>query len=337
MTTQVYRIDDENEYRKAGPTDLIALIPNAGANQLFLPKNKIETLVRSIFDKEYIHLSGPSGSAKSSVIEALAVPGNFLAVCKALGFSGVKPLKIYPVEMATFESPGELFFRRALKEGSTFDEKSPLVRALHMAEKEEEQYSVLIWLREMGRVHSSSIQGGLLNLMHKPAVIIPSGEKIDTRQIAWIADSNYQADTDSTHTLVTLDDALKRRFTCHITLDYLNGEQEIQILHEIMANRQSVVEQQELIPKIVKLGHIIRQQRLEGNLQSITPPTIYGFLAALNMADRLPHFSMQDIMSHTLLGNATLPDSKIAQTVYNEVFGLQADPEQESAVGGSWF
>ena len=49
-----------------------------------------------------------------------------------------------------------------------------------------------------------------------------------------MADSNYQAETDSVHTLVTLDDALKRRFSINLTLDYLTPEQEVEVLQHIL-------------------------------------------------------------------------------------------------------
>ena len=70
--------------------------------------------------------------------------------------------------------------------------------------------------------------------MTKGEVVLPDGAEINVREIAWIADSNYQAEQDSTHTLVTLDDALKRRFSVNLTLDYLSTEQEAMVLHHIL-------------------------------------------------------------------------------------------------------
>ena len=234
MATAVYHVTAAAEYRKAGPTDLIELLPVPGGNPLFLVKWIVEILVYGIVHQELIHLSGPTGSAKSSLIEALyRVPENFQGCCAGLGFS-YRPLKLYPIEMATFEAPGELYQRRALKDGSTYDEKSRLVAALEQAAREGRDCYHLVWLREIGRVHSSSVQGGLLNLMTKGEIVLPDGSRIDGRPISWVADSNYQAEQDSTHTLVTLDDALKRRFTINLTLGYLSAEQEVQVLHHII-------------------------------------------------------------------------------------------------------
>jgi len=234
MTSSVYPIDQPEAYRKAGPTDLIEMQPVPGGNALYLPKYFLETLVYGIFSAEFIHLSGPTGSAKSSVIEALyRVPLNFDTICDGLGHP-VKPLKVFPVEMATFEAPGELFQRRALKNGSTYDEVSILVKALEEGAGMVGEGYPLIWLREMGRVHSSSVQGGLLNLMTKSEILLPDTNQIEGRQIAWIADSNYQAERDDSHALVMLDDALNRRFSLQLNLGYLSAEQEELVLHHIL-------------------------------------------------------------------------------------------------------
>jgi MoxR-like ATPase len=69
--------------------------------------------------------------------------------------------------------------------------------------------------------------------MTKGDILLPDGSSLDVRGVAWIADSNYQAVQDGTHTLVTLDDALRRRFTVNLNLDYLAPEQEADILRRI--------------------------------------------------------------------------------------------------------
>lgn len=238
MVKKVYRVEKPEEYRIAGPTDLIELLPVPGGNSLFLMKWVIEVLVYGIVHHEMIHISGPSGSCKSSLLEALyRIPKNFEAICNGLGYR-VLPLKLYPIEMATFEAPGELFQRRALKDGSTYDEQSILVNALKNAARQIGKFYPLIWLREIGRVHSSSVQGGLLNLMTSGDIVLPDGNRIDGQGIAWTADSNYQAVSDATHTLVTLDDALNRRFTIQLTLDYLSAPEETLVLQHLVKERQ---------------------------------------------------------------------------------------------------
>ena len=233
MAYRIYHIDRPMEFRQAGTNDLIRLRPLPGRNALMVPKWLLEALAFGIADAEFIHLSGPTGTAKTTLIESLYRESeNFRHLCAGLGFA-YRPLRVYPVEMAIFEAPGELWQRRALKNGATFDEKSILIQALEDASRYAATGFPLIWLREMGRVHSASVQGGLLDLMTKSDILLPDGSSLDVRGVAWIADSNYQAVQEGTHTLVMLDDALRRRFTVNLTLDYLAPEQEADILRRI--------------------------------------------------------------------------------------------------------
>lgn len=331
MSSQVFRIHNTKEYRKAGATDLIEWLPLPGAHPLFIPKWIGEIVVYAIVHNEILHISGPTGTSKSSLLEALYLePKNFSAICAVLGFP-VLPLKLYTIEMATYETPGELYQRRALKNGTTYDEKSRLVEALKDADKCKGKCYPLLWLREMGRVHSSSIQGGLLNLITKGDIILPDGTRIDGQGISWVADSNYQAESDSTHTLVTFDDALKRRFTINLTLDYLTFEQEVQVLRHIfnlaLEKKQKI--SMELILQVVRLGNVVRRQRSEGNLLSVPPPTIWGYMAFMRAAMLLPFLSLQQVATATMLGNASLEDRKYITSVFNEVFGIQSMDKED--------
>ena len=234
MLKKVYRIEREDEFGKAGPGDLVRLLPVSGTNAIYLPKKLLLLVVYGIVNHEYIHLSGPTGTAKSSLIEALYLaPENFRVLCKELGYED-KPLRVFPCEMALFESPGELYQRRALKDGATYDERSSLVNALSDASVIKEKHYPLIWLREIGRVHATMVQGGLLNLMTKGDIVLPDFSRLSGKGIAWIADSNYQAENDSRHNLVPMDEALNRRFSMQLTMDYLPAEQEMAVLSNIV-------------------------------------------------------------------------------------------------------
>jgi hypothetical protein len=337
MSSQIFFIDKQREYQKAGPSDLIRLLPVPGANPLFLPKALIEIVAYGIVNCEITHISGQSGSAKSSLIEALYLaPFNFSLICRGLGYED-KPLRVFPIEMATYETPGELYQRRALKEGTTFDEESGLVKALMNSMVSNEQHYSLIWLREMGRVHSASVQGGLLDLMVRGEILLPNGSRVDGTKLSWVVDSNYQAESDATHTLVTLDDALKRRFTINLTMDYLSAEQEVQVLDHLCSGEQWKKIDRSLLREVVHLGQVIRRSKSEGNLLSVPPPTIYGYLAFMRMAKTLPHLSLQQVAMSTLLGNANSEDRKTASIVFNEVFGLQGNDEEDSISIGKLF
>lgn len=321
MSNSVFRIDNPEEYRKAGPEDIIELLPVPGGHPLFIIKKTLETVVTGLAKHEFIHLSGPTGSAKSSLIEALhREPRNFRLVCEALGYDAL-PIEVYPVEMVAYETPGELYERRSLKDGSTYDEKSMLVQSLEKAKKSAGKSYPVIWIREMGRVHTASVQGGLLNLMTIDDIILADGTRINGWGIAWIADSNYQAQDDSTHTLVTFDDALKRRFAINITMDYLSPEQEANVLKRIFQVQGDGHESiHAAIDKIVKLGNDIRQERTKGNLQSLPPPSIWGYMAFIRMAINLPHFSLREIAMSTMLGNASSEDREKVKSTFANAF-----------------
>jgi hypothetical protein len=340
MTRTLFRLSQPEEYRKAGPSDLIEMLPVPGHHPIFLRKADLEALTFSICTFETCHLSGPTGTAKSSLLEALdRVPANFRALCAALGFSEM-PLRLFPVEMVIYETPGELYQRRALREGTTFDEKSRLVECLEEACRLRSKAYPLIWLRELGRVHSPSVQGGLLDMMTRGDIILSDGTRINGQGISWVADSNYQAEQDATHTLVAFDDALKRRFSVNITLNYLSAEQEAQVVREILKSTspESDLSQRDgLIEKGVQLGHAVRRQKAEGNLLSVPAPTIWGYLAFLRMAVHLPHLTPQQVAMSTLLGLCSREDRKQVSAVLNEVFGLQAYDGEDPAINLNLF
>jgi len=93
----------------------------------------------------------------------------------------------------------------------------------------------------------------------------------------------------------------------------------------------------DLIAKTVRLGNVIRRHRSEGNLQSVAPPTIYGYQAFLRLAKALPQLQLQQIALSTLLGNASVEDRKLVISVFTEVFGLQADVDDDPTLGGNLF
>jgi hypothetical protein len=94
----------------------------------------------------------------------------------------------------------------------------------------------------------------------------------------------------------------------------------------------------ELIHRVVKLGNIIRKYRAEGEMQTVVPPTIYGYLTYLRMSKSLPHISPQQIALTTMLGNAGLGDRKAVVAALKQVFGLQqGEPEDGAEVGAACF
>ncbi len=112
---------------------------------------------------------------------------------------------------------------------------------------------------------------------------------------------------------------------------------ETQVLKHLVSKGELKRVEEDLIMKVVTLGQVIRRHRSEGNLQSVPPPTIYGYLAFLRMVHFLPHISLQQVAMSTLLGNACADDRKAIPTFFNEVFGLQADHGDDPTKGGGLF
>ena len=55
MATQVYPITDMEAYKKAGPQDLMELLPAAGSNKLYIKKWILEAIGYGIAHCEFIH------------------------------------------------------------------------------------------------------------------------------------------------------------------------------------------------------------------------------------------------------------------------------------------
>jgi hypothetical protein len=227
-----------------------------------------------------------------------------------------------------------LYTQRAIKDGQTYDEESELITALREAAASLKECVPLIWLREMGRVHSTSVQGGLLNLITRGIIRLPDGKFISGAGIAWVTDSNYNVEDTATHTLVTLDDALARRATVNIPFNYLLPEEEVRIIQNL-ANEGHLPQLDEaLVIKVVELGQAIRVQRSQGNVLSVAPPTLYSYFAFLRLAHALSNLSVQEVANVTLIGSASPADRERLAGVFSEVFGLRKGRRGDTLMGG---
>jgi MoxR-like ATPase len=326
---KVFQLTKQSEYRKAGPDDLIRLEPLKDAHPLCLPKNIIEDFVRGIVDHEFIHLSGPTGTAKTAMTEAMcAVPINFETICREMGFD-VKPIRLHSIPMVVFESPGELWVRRELVEGSTRTEPSIVIMALTEAEQKRQEAYHVVWFRELGRTLSPAVQSGLLDLTGKNVTFPdPTADRnIDTSGVTFLFDSNYLSP--DTHVLTPFDDALRRRPTMTIVLDYLPAEQEEAVL-EYVSNYQKRPLDREVIRQVVMLGQLIRRDRSQGQLQSVAPPTIHNFLAFLRQHQAMPQRSLTDVALKTLAA-ASPEDRGQMMSLCAHAFGVAEVYQEETA------
>jgi hypothetical protein len=299
-----------------------------------LPRKTLEIITVGISRAEMLHLHGDTGTGKTGCLEALMkVPDNWRALCEMVGIRYL-PLRIFPIEMVNFETPGELHLRRAIKNGTTYDEESSLVRAIRGGLGCKGSHYPAVWLREIGRVHSAAIQGGLLNLISRGAIPLPDGTLASGAGLAWLADSNYSSAETATHTLVTQDDALARRWTISLPFNYLSQEEEARIIHQLIESEQLPEIEEDLIVKGVYLGNEIREQRAQGELLSLAPPSLYGYFSYLRLAAALPHMPIQDVVEATLLGAAAPSDRDKALSLFSNAFGIRIESSNKTLTGG---
>ncbi|MBR9977225.1 MAG: hypothetical protein KFH87_03970 [Bacteroidetes bacterium] len=330
MQRFIFRVD-KPEYHDAGARSIIELRGAAGNNNLYIQKSKLEIFVGAIATHEAVSVSGPTGSGKTALIEALTrVPENFLPVCEALSLPP-KPVLCYPVEMNQFETGAEVYRVRSLASGNTFYEDSPLFKALEEAQPLKEKNYIVIWHRELGRCQAG-IQGALVNIITRGDIIHPDGRRYASEGISFVADSNYQDMDDGTYTLCVFDDALRRRYSVNLTLEYLPASTEILILRHLL-EREGASTDDETLSCLVKLGARIREEKRNGRLQSVPPPTIYGYLAVLRLSALLPNYELKDIGENTLLGSASVEDRRLFPALYHDVFGSDAANDADISIG----
>lgn len=330
----IHFITDKKALARAGTRDLIALEPLPGNPPIVKELWVLEVIAAGLIAGEMIHIHGETGTAKNALIEALSnVPENWEALCAHLGEKHL-PLKVYPIEMATFETISELHSRRALNQGQTYDEPSSIVKAVQEAARLIGSAYPVIWLREIGRTPTASVQGGLLNLMTKGLILIDGDKMISGANIAWLADSNYHTDDSSTHILVVQDDALQRRWTVNLMFDYLTPEQDIEILRFHKQHGFLPDVSDECITQVVKLGASIRERRKTGALASLAPPTLYGYAAFLRAFHRHPRLNKQEIAEATLAGSATVKDLEDVRGLFAEAFAVTFDEKRRSGMLG---
>jgi hypothetical protein len=91
-----------------------------------------------------------------------------------------------------------------------------------------------------------------------------------------------------------------------------------------------------LLKKVVTLGTTIRKCQDDGNLTSLAPPTVYGYLNFIRLSKKMPQLSLPQVANLTLLGNASSEDDVSA--VLNEVFGIRDKPDDDDpTMGGDLF
>ena len=130
MRTKIYDIRDKDEYMAATPFDMIKMIPAKGNHSHYKYKYALDVVTFGICNKRSLHLSGPTGAGKSSMIEAITeVSENLELLCEYAGYE-YKPPLLYEIEMVKFDTPGECHERTIIKNRETVDVPSEIIEAL---------------------------------------------------------------------------------------------------------------------------------------------------------------------------------------------------------------
>lgn len=172
-------------------------------------------------------------------------------------------------------------------------------------------------------MQNNEVKNEILKFLERGDIQLPQGKRIDGSKIAWILDGSFREKMEAIDPESPLNDAFKRRCTINLRMDHLSSEQELLVLNQLCAEDRGKKVDNMLLEDVVHLGQVIRRNKTEGNLRSLPPPGIYGYLAFLRMAHSLPHLSLQQIAMSTLLGNAGVEDQETAMRAFNEVFGSE--------------
>ena len=314
---------EPTSYRAAGPGDLVRLEPLPGSHPPIIERQKLDLIVRGITEGARVHISGETGTAKTLTIRTLLLrEENFHNICEVLGRPR-RPLTIYSCPLARFDGPGELTFRRAIKDGTTYDEDSLILAALKAQDGQAGKTYAAVLLPELGRTQSEMIQGALVELIGDAVLLEAEGRLVHVPHVAWVADSNYAGT--GTFSLVTQDDSLRRRFDISIEMGHPAEEQECTILEHLVP--QAVPEE---VAAIVRLGSEIRAARRDGGLLSVPPPTLFGYEQFLRTRLDLPHLPPDVVAFATILGHCADEDRALAGDLLARTHGVAAGTEDEA-------
>ncbi len=343
---------DQRALHAAGTNDFVRLLPASdGEQRIVLRRRVLEVLTAAIVLREHVHVSGPTGTAKTALIEAMENPANMIAALSLLpGDVPTRPLRIHAVEMPEIETPGELWRTRELREEGTVLEDSAILKAFDRADPE--RYYEILHLRELGRNISPHVQSGLLNLLTRGPIRVPGRAPIP-RFVSAIADSNYQPGVRAGYELQPMDEAVRRRLAVQLELEQLPADIEEQLLAEIAGIGPDVtlhavapaparpvrrVVSSEFVSGLMRIAAVLRREQAEGNLRSVAPPTLFNMTTVIHLAELLPGHTLEDLALVTLLGNATPEDqARYVPGVLAEALGLETDDAESIRPTGDMF
>ncbi|MAE63258.1 MAG: hypothetical protein CMJ18_03215 [Phycisphaeraceae bacterium] len=321
------RIFDIDDFAMASSGSVVRMAQwEHEAHPFYADFGQLALAVDAITTRAPLHLSGKSGGGKSHFLNALLFgpPENFEKVRDSLDLPKWDRIACHRIFISSFEAPSEIWYRTVVKEFSTHDQPQRMLEVLEEAAADRETLHV-VWIVESGRGITATVQGGLLEIVGQDTIRDPQGKQFDARNVAFVTDSNHQANESGDFAIHELDQAYGRRWTRRLTFAGLDPEQEARVLRELAADST-----EEQVGQVVALAIAIRRKHGENALESVLPPTIDAELDLLGCLRRLPVDSRQTVFN-TLLGHCQDQERDEAESIFAEAFGVKVDTDSAAA------
>lgn len=318
---RIYDVREADELERAGETDLVELVPLEGRYPMIVPKYTLLIVAYAISRCKRLHISGATGAGKTMLLDSLLhQKANLDAAMRAIGVQDPKPVRELEIDCSSWESSSEMWGHHALDpQRGTFHEDSVLVKGLIKLQEDAEKYYNVIWLKELGRSASRATWNPLLNLTaHR--IGLPDGRTISASRVCFIADSNISVE-EHEYSVLPVDRAVQRRFL-PMTMPYLAADQEAAIVARLTGATGVELER---IGQATRLVQLIRQKQREGELQTVSPPSIETVLNFIDMLG-LP-MSLHRIADHSLIGGASLEDERMVGRLFNSAFNVRLETQ----------
>jgi hypothetical protein len=309
---------DVTDFDLASSGSLLRMQPLPNSHAYFADYDIAVLVVDALATLAPVHLSGPSGTGKTHMLNSLLFgpPANFYCISNGLGLPQWPRIRAHRILVSMYETPGEVWYKTGVVRFTTLQQPQKILEVLEEASADPEALHI-VWLVESGRGISSAVQGGWLEIVGQRTIREPNGKVFELGNVAFVTDSNHSANVSGEFSIWDLDQAYGRRWTRRINLAALSPDQEAAVLRELAP---AATDQQ--IQQVVSLAVTIRQKHEEGGLRSCLPPTIDAELDLLGCMSRLRQ-NTRTLVFNTLLGHCASREIEEAETAYAEAFGVQ--------------
>ncbi len=305
-----------SQLRKASGTDLVAL-PNKGSSLPFyyMPVVRLKEFVHSILEPgSRVFINGNTGTGKTEGLHVIV--NNWRLVLRILGInSAPKNAHLLHVNLSAVQGIDELFRRRSIRNGNTYDEMQPALATLKQALRlQEDPDNIAIWwLSELLRC-LPEIQHGILGMIQN-RIFDDQGKYIgDGSSLRIVCDSNFGASEHGDYVgLAQFDGALSARMTANLNWDYLPFKDELEILMCIVSHE--IEDREAILYSMLAFCHEIRKTKIKkGDFASIPYPNMRSYLSFIRKLEK-GIFEIEDLYRIVFYGSGTPNDQVKARAI----------------------